>query len=73
MRTPSADRMLIYNERHARQVLDEYLSHLSGHRPHLSLGQRPPKHDPAVVIPPDAAVRRRQLLGGAINECHRAA
>jgi hypothetical protein len=29
--------MLIYNERHARTVLDEYAVHVNGHRPHQSL------------------------------------
>ena len=34
--------------------------------------QRPPDHDEPVVIPLDAPVQRRKVLGGVINEYHRA-
>jgi hypothetical protein len=63
--------MLIYGEAHLQAVLRAYAGHYNGHRPHQSRQQRPPDHDEMAVVPPDAPVQRRKVLGGVINEYHR--
>ena len=65
--------MLIYGENHLRAVLWAYAGHYNGHRPHQSRQQRPPDQDEPIVVPLDAPVQRRKVLGGVINEYHRAA
>jgi putative transposase len=74
VRGECTDRILIFNERHANTVLSEYARHYNSHRPHQALDQCAPndEHQPA-AIPNDGLIRRHRILGGVINEYHRAA
>ncbi|WP_250846414.1 integrase core domain-containing protein [Streptomyces violaceusniger] len=73
MRTARAectDRLLITGERHLRTVLDQYAEHYNAGRAHRSLGLRAPDDDPHIIPLPAGTVRRRQVLGGLLNEYH---
>ena len=71
-RAECTDRMLIVGERHARVVMAEYVKHYNTGRSHQGhgLGLRAPDDPPtALLFPaPPHEIRRRQLLGGLINE-----
>ncbi|MGW3571612.1 integrase core domain-containing protein [Streptomyces sp. NPDC000941] len=70
-RREAADRILITGRRHLHLVVSEYAQHYSQHRPHRSLGQRPPT--PLTAPEPRSAsdsteVSRHDRLGGLIHE-----
>ncbi|UTI62266.1 transposase [Paraconexibacter antarcticus] len=73
LRRECLDHLLIRNERHLRDVLARYEAHYNAHRPHQSRGQLPPDHDLGEVLDLTARIQRRRVLGGLINEYHRAA
>jgi putative transposase len=73
IRGKCTDRMLIYNERHAAGVLNQYVEHYNWHRPHQSRDQLAPSDDGPVVVSLDVPIRRRKVLDGLVNEYRRAA
>ncbi|MFF4652918.1 integrase core domain-containing protein [Streptomyces sp. NPDC001380] len=68
VRAECSDRMLIYNERHARHVLAEYERHHNTGRPHRALQLRAPADDPDVIPFPAQRIQRHDVLGGLIHE-----
>jgi transposase len=77
VRAEVTDRMLIAGPRHLRSILDEYVAHYNGHRPHRGRNLRPPDCDDITMAATGdlaaARIRRRRVLGGLINEYERAA
>ena len=78
LRRELLNRILILNERHLALVLQEYLIHYNGHRPHQSRHQRPPDiatqpaHD-VTDLNDQRIVHRKPVATGTINEYHDAA
>ena len=80
LRRECLDRPLILGRRHLEGVVAAYTSHYNEHRPHRSLGQRPPlappppdeEQGPSEVLTLDR-LRRRDRLGGLIHEYQLAA
>ncbi|MGW8836064.1 integrase core domain-containing protein [Streptomyces hirsutus] len=76
LRREVLDHLLIWNETHARQVLDSYAGHDNGHRPHQARGQLPPLaqvHPTPMVTPFAHRLLRTRILGSVINEYRYAA
>ncbi|MER6067195.1 integrase core domain-containing protein [Streptomyces sp. NPDC001792] len=68
VRAERTDRMLIYNEQHARRILAEYAEHYSPARPHRALQLRAPVDDPDVIPFPAQHIQRHDVLSGLIHE-----
>jgi transposase InsO family protein len=64
VRTEVTDRMLIFGERHLRNVLAAYAAHYNTRRPHRALQLHPPRPEAPVPEPVHGLVRRRPVLGG---------
>jgi len=73
LRRECLDHMLIFGEQHLRKVLAEFARHYNRHRPHQSLHQRPPQHEPGRAIDMTARIERSPAVGGLISEYRRAA
>src|SRR3954452_17926246 len=73
VRSEVTDRMLIFGERHLRQVLAGYAAHYNTARPHRALRLRPPRPTSRVPEPVYGRIRRRSILGGLLNEYDAAA
>jgi putative transposase len=75
VRRECLDWLLIFSRKHLERVLREYVAHYNTHRPHRSLEQRPPlpKTVPVAVPADECRVRRRDRLGGLLNEYEAAA
>jgi putative transposase len=73
LRRECLDHVLILGEQHLRKVLSEFARHYNGHRPHQTLHQRPPQHEPGQAIDMTARIECTQVIGGLISEYRRAA
>src|SRR2546428_9312617 len=67
-RSECFDRLLILNQQHLERVLDVFVDHYNGHRPHRALALTPPRptRRPAAPVTAwgEARVQRRDRLGG---------
>ncbi|MGE5285734.1 MAG: integrase core domain-containing protein [Micromonosporaceae bacterium] len=72
-RRECTDRLLTASEQHLATVPDASTQHYNQHRPHRSLGQRPPTPPGHTTPAPNGTVRRRAFPGGLINEYRNAA
>ena len=77
VRSECLDWLLILNDQHLQRVLDVFVAHYNGHRPHRSLALTPPRPTRPPVAPAtawgEARVQRRDRLGGVVHEYVQAA
>ena len=71
VREECLDQLLILNEAHLRNVLEEYINYYNSRRPHQGLDQDAPA---GLDLPEtDQPIRCRKVLGGIIHDYYRAA
>ena len=72
VRSECLDWLLILNDQHLERVLDVFVEHYNGHRPHRALALTPPRPTRPPVAPAtewgEARVQRRDRLGGVVHE-----
>ncbi len=71
VRSECLDWLLILNDQHLARVLDVFVDHYNGHRPHRGLALTPPQPTRPPVAPKEwgeARVLRRDPLGGVVRE-----
>jgi putative transposase len=73
IRTELTDRILIFNQRHLRVLLTDYVRHYNGRRPHRARDLRPPQPSHPAADLNHERITRQPVLGGLINEYERAA
>jgi transposase InsO family protein len=76
VRSECFDWLLILNQRQLERVLQAFIDHYNGHRPHRALSLTPPEAGRPTRPPPatgDARIVRRDRLGGVVHEYVRAA
>jgi putative transposase len=71
-RSECLDWLLILNQPHLERILEVFVDHYNGHRPHRALSLAPPEaRRPSLASPPasgDACIVRRDRLGGVVHE-----
>jgi putative transposase len=75
VRAECLDWLLIVGRGHLEQVLQAYVEHYNGHRPHRALGLEPPvpRVGATAITRDQRRVDRRDRLGGLHHEYHRQA
>jgi len=69
VRQECLNKILILNEGHLRQVLDEFLDYYNTRRPHQSLDQQSPFERPQPER--TGLIQKREILGGIVNDYFR--
>jgi len=70
VRSECLDWLLILNDQHLDRVLDVFVAHYNGHRPHRALALTPPRRTRPLAAQAwgEARVQRRDRLGGVVHE-----
>ena len=72
VRSECLDWLLILSDQRLQRVLDVFVEHYNGHRPHRALALTPPCPARSPVTPlaewGEARVQRRDRLGGVVHE-----